>query len=150
MFLVILIHPFEYSGGYFFPGRLFWWILDINVQNFVRGFFQSSCCGPWGRIYLIEMFAHGGHGGWRDSKGGSLCLHHQGNQPGDQLMIKGSQNIFQDSCGVLLLLLINSPCHMLIRDISWEDLDQLCSKVSVKLGLNVESVRHKLSISRDF
>ena len=49
-----------------------------------------------GRIYLIEMFAHGGHGGWRDSKGGSLCLHHQGNQPGDQLNIKGCQNIFQD------------------------------------------------------
>ena len=38
VFLVIFIHPFENSGGYFFRGRLFWWILDINVQNFVRGY----------------------------------------------------------------------------------------------------------------
>ena len=39
VFLVIFIHPFENSGGYFFRGRLFWWILDINLQNFVRGYF---------------------------------------------------------------------------------------------------------------
>ena len=27
------------SGGYFFRGRLFLWILDINLQDFVRVFF---------------------------------------------------------------------------------------------------------------
>ena len=27
------------SGGYFFRGRFFLWILDINLQDFVRGFF---------------------------------------------------------------------------------------------------------------
>ena len=32
VFLVIFIHPFENSGGYFFRGRLFWWILDINQK----------------------------------------------------------------------------------------------------------------------
>ena len=41
VFLVIFIHPFENSGGYFFRGRLFWWILDINLQNFVRGYFSK-------------------------------------------------------------------------------------------------------------
>ena len=40
VFLVIFIHPFENSGGYFFRGRLFWWILDINLQYFVRGYFS--------------------------------------------------------------------------------------------------------------
>ena len=41
VFLVIFIHPFENSGGYFFRGRLFWWILDINLQNLVRGYFSK-------------------------------------------------------------------------------------------------------------
>ena len=41
VFLVIFIHPFENSGGYSFRGRLFWWILDINVQNFVGGYFSK-------------------------------------------------------------------------------------------------------------
>ena len=41
VFLVIFIHPFENSGGYFFWGRLFWWILDINLQNLVRGYFSK-------------------------------------------------------------------------------------------------------------
>ena len=41
VFLVIFIHPFENSGGYFFWGRLFWWILDINLQYFVRGYFSK-------------------------------------------------------------------------------------------------------------
>ena len=41
VFLVIFIHPFENSGGYFFRGKLFWWILDINLQNLVRGYFSK-------------------------------------------------------------------------------------------------------------
>ena len=28
-----------FFGGYFFRGRFFLWILDINLQDFVRGFF---------------------------------------------------------------------------------------------------------------
>ena len=41
VFLVVFIHPFKNSGGYFFRGRLFWWILDINLQNLVRGYFSK-------------------------------------------------------------------------------------------------------------
>ena len=41
VFLVIFIHPFKNKGGYFFRGRLLWWILDINLQNFVRGYFSK-------------------------------------------------------------------------------------------------------------
>ena len=41
VFLVIIIHPFENSGGYFFRGRLFWWILDINLQHFWGGYFSK-------------------------------------------------------------------------------------------------------------
>ena len=41
VFLVIIIHPFENSGGYFFQGRLFWWILDINLQHFWGGYFSK-------------------------------------------------------------------------------------------------------------
>jgi len=41
VFLVMFIQPFENSGGYFFRGRLFWWILDINLQNLVRGYFSK-------------------------------------------------------------------------------------------------------------
>ena len=41
VFLVIFKNPFENSGGYFFRGRLFWWILDINLQNLVRGYFSK-------------------------------------------------------------------------------------------------------------
>ena len=30
--------------------RLFWWILDINVQNFVRLFFKVLAAGPASEI----------------------------------------------------------------------------------------------------
>ena len=41
VFLGIFIHPIENSGSYFFRGRLFWRILDINLQNFARGYFSK-------------------------------------------------------------------------------------------------------------
>ena len=44
--LVIFIRPIKNSGGYFFRGRLFWWILDINVQNFMRGYFSKFLLRP--------------------------------------------------------------------------------------------------------
>ena len=53
-FLVIFIHPFENSGGYFFRGRLFWWILDINLQNFVRGYFSKFSLRALGLIIIID------------------------------------------------------------------------------------------------
>ena len=40
-FLVIFIHTIKNSGGYFYQGRLFLWILDINLKNFVRGYFPK-------------------------------------------------------------------------------------------------------------
>ena len=40
-FLVIFIHTIKNSGGYFYQGRLFLWILDINLKNFVRGYFSK-------------------------------------------------------------------------------------------------------------
>ena len=58
VFLVIFIHPFENSGGYFFRGRLFWWILDINLQNFVRGYFSKFLLRALN--YLVDFFRYGG------------------------------------------------------------------------------------------
>ena len=54
VFLVIFIHPFENSGGYFFRGRLFWWILDINLQNFVRGYFSKFSLRALRKMYPLK------------------------------------------------------------------------------------------------
>ena len=40
-FFVIFIHLIENSGGYFYWCRLFLWFLDINLQNFARGYFSK-------------------------------------------------------------------------------------------------------------
>ena len=40
-FFVIFIHLIENSGGYFYWCRLFLWLLDINLQNFARGYFSK-------------------------------------------------------------------------------------------------------------
>ena len=45
-FFVIFIHLIENSGGYFYWCRLFLWILDINLQNFVGGYFSKF--SVWG------------------------------------------------------------------------------------------------------
>ena len=58
VFLVIFVHPFDKSGGYFFRGRLFWWILDINLQNFVRGYFSKFLLRALN--YLVDFFRYGG------------------------------------------------------------------------------------------
>ena len=41
------MHTIENSGGYFYRGRFFLWILDINLKNLWEVIFQSSRCGPW-------------------------------------------------------------------------------------------------------
>ena len=40
-FLAIFMHTIKNSGGYFYWGRLFLWILDIILKNFVRGYFSN-------------------------------------------------------------------------------------------------------------
>ena len=55
VFLVIFIHPFKNSGGYFFRGRLFWWILDINLQNLVRGYFSKFSLRALGLIEILDI-----------------------------------------------------------------------------------------------
>ena len=58
VFLVIFIHPFENSGGYFFRGRLFWWILDINLQNLVRGYFSKFSLRALRLSRPLPVFSH--------------------------------------------------------------------------------------------
>ena len=55
-FFVIFIHLIENSGGYFYWCRLFLWILDINLQNFVRGYFLVLDAGVALTLILIFMF----------------------------------------------------------------------------------------------
>ena len=55
-FFVIFIHLTENSGGYFYWCRLFLWILDINLQNFVRGYFLVLDARVALTLILIFMF----------------------------------------------------------------------------------------------
>ena len=54
-FLVIFIHTIKNSGGYFYQGRLFLWILDINLKKFCeRLFFKVLGAGPEGPKFNID------------------------------------------------------------------------------------------------
>ena len=54
--------PYQNSEGYSYWCRLFLWILDINLQNFVRGYFSKfsvrglNSCVHASQIYFIVVF----------------------------------------------------------------------------------------------
>ena len=73
-FFVIFIHLIENSGGYFYWCRLFLWLLDINLQNFARGYFSKFSLR--GLCFWIVR-----EHGWKMGRTG----HYRGSQVQDQL-----------------------------------------------------------------